>query len=32
VQRRRAERSLEPPLARPGRGRLLRRFGPPTAP
>jgi hypothetical protein len=32
VQRRRAERRLEPPLARPGRGRILRRVAPPTAP
>jgi hypothetical protein len=30
VQRRRAERRLEQPLPRPGRGRLLRRFGPPA--
>ena len=32
VQRRRAERRLDPPLQRPGRGRMLRRFGPPGAP
>jgi len=32
VQRRRADRRLEPPVMRPGRGRLLRRFGSPAVP